>query len=115
MPMRIPGTPRWRLALRLFIAIVGATTTARAEDIDGVQPAAVDQPRVNLVLRRAPKGPVLSTKPNADGTFNIEAFLDPGASSVVLSPSTADQLSVSHEKHTTNETRFVDIGVGGQS
>lgn len=85
----------------------------QAQEIDGVQPAAIDQPRVNLLLRRQARGLPLS----ADGTFNIEAFLDTGAGSILISSGTADQLGVLHEQAAGNraDVIFNDIGVGGES
>ena len=68
-----------------------------AQDIDGVQPAAIDQPRINLLLRRQPNGPPLTTNASGQSTFNIESFLDTGAGSILISTSTADQLGVQHE------------------
>jgi hypothetical protein len=45
-------------------------------DIFGVQPASLDQPRVNAVLRRAPEGNPLSGGASTIGfdTYNIQAF-----------------------------------------
>ncbi|MGD1276982.1 MAG: pepsin/retropepsin-like aspartic protease family protein [Tepidisphaeraceae bacterium] len=86
-----------------------------AEDIQGVQPAALDQPRVNVVVRRQPAGAVLTA---AGGTFNVEAFLDTGASGIILSAHTAQQLHIQHEFAPTpdgkpTEVNFEDVGIGG--
>ena len=110
---------RWLLLISLSAAWCGTTTTL-ALDIDGVQPAAMDQPRINLMLRR-PSSPRFLTA-NASGTLtsNIEAFLDTGASGVTLSLHTADLLGIQNEKAKTDapppageEARFDDVGVGG--
>jgi hypothetical protein len=83
-----------------------------ADDIDGVQPAAIDQPRVNVVVRRSASGAVLSGTGDA---FNVEAFLDTGASSIDLSAHTAELLGIKREKMGDVEARFQDVGVGGGS
>jgi hypothetical protein len=86
---------------------------AAGDDIDGVQPVAIDQPRINVVLRRGPAAAPLMA---GDGqTFNVEAFLDTGASSIALSPHTADQLGVDREKIGGDKATFQDVGVGGGS
>jgi len=108
-------SPSRHLTPFFLSAVLFAPLAASAEDIQGVQPAAIDQPRINLVLSRRPNGPALSTKPGPDENSNIEAFLDTGASSVAISLNTAQQLSIAREQDPAGQTRFVDIGVGGQS
>src|SRR5436305_15349357 len=100
-----------------FIALFILSTSglALAEDIDGVQPAALDQPRINVVVRRAPRGPALSAKMLGEEVFNVEAFLDTGASGVLISSGTAEHLGVKREATPTGEVRFEDVGVGGGS
>jgi hypothetical protein len=83
-----------------------------ADDIDGVQPAALDQPRINLVVRRRATGPVMM---GAGDSFNVEAFLDSGASSIDLSAHTAEQLGIKRENIGKTEVRYQDVGVGGGS
>jgi hypothetical protein len=89
---------------------------ARADDaIDGVQPAALDQPRAYMALRRDAGGPILKTKGKADESVGaVEAFLDTGASGVVLSSETAQQLAVRAAKTPAGQdVTFEDVGVGG--
>jgi hypothetical protein len=91
-------------------------TASRAEDIEGVQPAALDQPRINLAIRRQARGQVLAGKGlTGDETFNVEAFLDTGASGIVLSVSSADTLGIQRPKAGRIDVKFEDIGVGGGS
>src|SRR5688500_20072006 len=73
-----------------------------ATDIEGVQPASLDQPRVNVLLRRDPAGkPLVTTGADAAGkVFNVEAFLDTGASGFVLSANTAKALGIRDRKST---------------
>ena len=101
-----------RIVIVLFALIA---SHAIADDIDGVQPAALDQPRVNVILRRQPNSPPLMTSAAGDAIFNVEAFLDTGASSISLSPHTAGQLGLKREIAGKDEARFQDVGVGGGS
>ena len=140
--------PRFRIithsSLRVVVvvalhAVGAAAPVARATEIEGVQPAALDQPRINLCLRRDPKGPPLAAAGGGAGaleallgdpagkgkgkgagngdaqTINIRAFLDTGASGVMLSKPTATALGV--QRATTAAGRaavtFHDVGVGG--
>ena len=84
--------PRFFCAALLLFAQVAAAT-----DIEGVQPAARDQPRVYIHLRRELKGAPLSTGKGAEQTINVTAFLDTGASGILLSKTTADALGVKPE------------------
>jgi len=98
------------MAKRLIaICIVLIARVAMASEIEGVQPAALDQPRVNIHLRRDPRGLPLSAKANGEQTINIQAFLDTGASGILLSKTTADGLGVKSQDHVV----FHDVGIGG--
>jgi hypothetical protein len=99
----------WRQILFALLATVGI---ALGEDIDGVQPAALDQPRINLVVRRAEGAQPLA---GSSGEFNVEAFLDTGAGSIDFSPHTAELLGIPREMVGKAEARFEDVGVGGAS
>jgi hypothetical protein len=111
MRNRLAHGPTFLLAICLWLA-----APAIAEDIEGVQPAALDQPRINLIMRRQAGGPVLMVAGQAG--FNVEAFLDTGASGIMLSPHTAQQLGIARETVSApggkgGEARFEDVGVGG--
>ena len=90
---------------------------AFAVDIEGVQPAAMDQPRVNMHLRRDRNGKALAVTEGKERTIHIQAFLDTGASGVMLSGKTADALGVKRASTSAagklQPTTFHDIGVGG--
>src|SRR5437016_4929605 len=90
---------------------------ALAIDIEGVQPAALDQPRVNIHLRRTVNGEAMMAKAEGEKTINIQAFLDTGASGVLLSGKTAEALGVKQNTARINgkdsPVQFTDIGVGG--
>src|SRR5687768_905173 len=107
---RITHLPRFLLIAWLVLAPVGST---HAVEIEGVQPAALDQPRVNMCVRRDAKGKPLAAAAGIDQTSNIQAFLDTGASGVLLSGKTADALGIKRATHGREKVVFRDIGVGG--
>jgi hypothetical protein len=84
-----------------------------AAEIEGVQPAALDQPRVHLHLRRELKGKPLAAGEAKEQSINIQAFLDTGASGIMLSKTTADALGVSRATDKTKPIVFHDVGVAG--
>src|SRR5204863_2156159 len=81
----------------VLYGVVFACAAHAADSIEGVQPAALDQPRIFMCLRRDAQGKILETK-DKDARSGIEAFLDTGASGVVLSSDTCGQLGVAQEK-----------------
>lgn len=101
-----------------------------AIEINGVETASMDQPRVTLTVRRTPAGPPLAAKGDAglaqmlgldkeaaENVAGFSAFLDTGASGVLISKSTADALGVTVLRtgadRRTPEIIFHDIGIGG--
>src|SRR5215207_8817138 len=100
-----------RLLIPLMILVLAGDVFA--VDIEGVQPAALDQPRVNLHLRREKAGKPLVAKKLGEETINVQAFLDTGASGVMLSTTTADALGVRRAKAGDTNVVFHDVGVGG--
>src|SRR2546428_6015862 len=96
---------------RVLMALLLAASLGYAavdDTIEGVQPAALDQPRIFLCLRREARGAVLQTH-DKDGRSGIEAFLDTGASGVVLSSDTCGQLGIAVEK--TRDGRKISYAV----
>jgi hypothetical protein len=110
----------WRLllALALLLWIEPATAVAQRaaavdDAIEGVQAAALDQPRVYMNVRRNPRGPVLTTGGKEPLTA-IEAFLDTGASGIMLAEDTVKQLKINTERARDGKAvQFEDVGVGG--
>jgi hypothetical protein len=84
-----------------------------ADPITGVQPASLDQPRIFLQVRRGPGGPALSVKVEKEQTAAIEAFLDTGASGIVIADSTAKALKLKSEQMGGKKATYEDVGVGG--
>jgi hypothetical protein len=121
---------RWIVTLLVAICVGWAANRAHGVEVEGVQPAALDQPRVNICLRRDIKGQPLSAKGDRglaqllgglgggggdDGgaTINIEAFLDTGASGILISRTTATALGIRLATARGGEVAFHDVGVGG--
>ena len=124
--------PLAKFAMPVFAGamLVGSV---HAEKIEGVRAASLDQPRIFLNLRADPKAPPLGTpaddgkqaEKKSDSFFGdlgldapspsvIEAFLDTGASGILLSAPTADALKVAAEQSADGSpVTFADVGVGG--
>ena len=97
-----------------LILLLHAPIFVRADDIVGVQPAALDQPRVYLHVRRKETDKPLETKVDGEAASAIEAFLDTGASALVLSDETYKALGVQTEKtDKSHDAEYEDVGVGG--
>ncbi len=89
---------------------------AFAIDIEGVQPAALDQPRINGYVARNPGGPpLIADLGGGVTTINITAFFDTGASGILLSTNTAELLGVATTTFNSQPVIFSDVGVGGTS
>jgi len=98
---------------------------ALATEIDGVLMGALDQPKINALLRRTPTGDPLNYDPNDGSQYIFNAFLDTGASGHLLSNETAgftnpanpseDEPGLGVVRDSFNGTRitFEDVGGGG--
>ena len=100
-----------------------------ATDIEGVQIAALDQPRVTVMLRRTPGGEPLFGKADAamaqllgmdksaeSKVTSFAAYLDTGASGISISATTADAMGIKRMpsgKLAGQKVVFYDVGVGG--
>ncbi len=94
--------------------IVLTTGSTGGLEIQGVQNASLDQPRINVALTLpGSNDPLTATGEDIFGTpfetFNIQAFYDTGASGVLISSDTADALGVPIDPGVV----FSDVGVGG--
>ena len=100
------------LILALFTLAFAAPPVVD-DAIEGVQAAALDQPRVYREVYRTAGGKPLMTKGD-DATSAIEAFLDTGASGVVLSSDTSGKLAIKETKTADGKAvSFEDTGVAG--
>jgi hypothetical protein len=116
--LRVLPRASYLSSLYLIIFVVLLSASAPAIDIPGIQPAALDQPRINALLRRTAGGAPLTADFGTGPIFNIQAFLDTGASGVLLSTDTADFLGVVRSRFPSPGgplVVFEDVGVGGSS
>ena len=93
--------------LLLFFIASGQLLAAPGDfNIDGVFEAALDLPRILFLLKRDPNGPPLEYM----GNFELNwAFLDTGASGILLSRETVDYLEISIDPN----AQYADVGIGG--
>lgn len=114
--MRLIHSARFRSSL-MSVVVMGLLLFVRpavAEDIVGVQVAALDQPRIYMNLRRAPNDKPLSVTVDKESAAAIEAFLDTGSSGIVLATKTAEALKITSVKLADGKpATFEDVGVGG--
>ena len=92
--------------LVLFIAFEGASAGPGDFNIDGVFEVALDLPRILFLLKRDPNGPPLTYQ----GEFCVNwAFLDTGASGILLSRETVNFLEIDIDPN----AQYADVGIGG--
>src|SRR5687767_14011264 len=89
---------RCKIRTGMILAAVLGPSAALATDIIGIMPSALDQPRINAIIRY-PDGnggvtDPLQTDDFGGKTFNIQAFYDTGASGVLISNQTAEFLGL---------------------
>lgn len=110
MATHAPANPRLITAFdRLESRVLFSTF-----DIIGVQAAALDQPQVYAIFRNSPTGnPLGGTGP--DDGYAVKAFLDTGASGVLLSQEAAapDALNLTRATSNGQKIQFQDVGVAG--
>src|SRR3954467_2295524 len=84
-------------------------------DIQGVESASLDQPRVHVLVRDPATGQALggTGSGDLDDGADVQAFLDTGSSGVLLSQETADGLGVEYASVGNTPVVFSDVGVAG--
>lgn len=93
------------IAVSLFLPAVISAACGDFE-VDGTYEASIDLPRVWYLLKRSPNEPPMTV----GGVFELNyAFLDTGASGVLLSRETADNMQIDIDPCAV----FVDTGIGG--
>jgi predicted aspartyl protease len=95
------------LVLAIVLSLSEAIVSGKDLVLEGVYEAALDLPRILFLLKRVPDGAVLKYQGRFEQNW---AFVDTGASGVLLSRETANQLALELEP----KARFVDVGVGGE-
>jgi hypothetical protein len=87
------------------------TAPALATEIEGAQAVSLDLPRILAAFQDPNTGEQLTT---STGDFlAITAFFDTGASGVLLSRETAEELSIAPAQFGGTDIVFHDVGVGG--
>lgn len=105
--------PRWLFGGLLAVVLAGSPV-AWAVDVVGPGYVSMDQPRINGLIRLSPDGPPLTEDLTGTNTFRFEAFLDTGASGMLISSQTADLLGVPLEYVEGQPIVFYEVGVGGE-
>ena len=110
--MSYPGHRQTKVRLLGIIGtlLMVVPLTVRALEVEGVQPYALDQPRVPALLRPAGGGDPLTTRSELTGQniFAFECFLDTGATRITMSRTDRDALGVKSTGKTVE-----DWGIGG--
>jgi hypothetical protein len=89
---------------------------AWAVDIEGVLPAALDQPQTHLLLRESPADdPIEGQDVFGDPSIDIQSFLDTGTSTVLLSNEVWDSFGLDADSYEGTEIQYNDIGIGGST
>jgi hypothetical protein len=123
------------VALAASLLFFGGNS-AHAVDMTGlVQPAAIDQPQINMLVRTINNGVVQDPQVGQtldigfdnqgnpiivqNNTINISAYLDTGSSSILISTDTAqtwvdaNNQGIPTSTYNGQPVKFADIGVGG--
>ncbi len=120
MPCRISRRSLIPATTLALLAAACWPVVATATDIDGVQPAAFDQPRINVIILPAGSDtPYIYDGINWEDlsttkAFHIDdAYFDTGASGVLLSEDTATTLGITNQTQSGKSVIFGDVGVAG--
>lgn len=119
-----PSARLSRRCRKLLLSAVALTTapawTALATDIIGVLPGALDQPQLNAIIRpTSSSDPYIYDDVFSGKGFNITAYLDTGASGVLLDGDSADNLQtptttgLPRQSVNGNPVYFQDVGAVG--
>ena len=113
----------WRY---FFVALTTGIFFARpalaADLTNGFLPAAMDQPKIFVSFSRTADGLPLNGGPSLDNAISTEAFLDTGASGVLIDQSIAGDgsgnpvnngLNFQYQKVGGTKVEYTDTGVGG--
>lgn len=94
------------IAINLLLTGVCARASCEDFEIEGTYEAAIDLPRILFLLKHSPNEPPIPV----DGVFELNyAFLDSGASGILLSRETAEIMQIAID----GNAQFVDTGIGG--
>ena len=98
----------------LLVAFVFRAVQPRQPNRSPASPPQRTQPRVYVRIARGPSGPALVAAAGDQKTSAVEAFLDTGASGIVLANNTATALGIEAELSANRSpVSYEDVGVGG--
>jgi hypothetical protein len=101
------------------LAIWLVASSVQAVELNGIgQPAAIDQPQVYMSLHTTPGGaPIVGQTTGIFGdiesTIGIQAYLDTGASGILVSPQTKGAWHLTDSMYNGQPVNFEDTGVVG--
>ena len=112
------------LAAVAAVGMRGMSQAARGTILDGVQPAALDQPQINVVIYlQGQDVPQINVTVDPLGwiygtgdyvySFNVPAYLDTGASGILFATSTVQALNLTTEQIGGTDVIYSDVGVAG--
>ena len=85
-------------------------------DIEGVLPAAIDQPQTHMIVRQNPTdSPMIGQDVQGNSSYDIQAYLDTGTSTVLLSNEVWQSFALNADSYDGTEIQYNDIGIGGTS
>src|ERR1700722_6022886 len=106
-----------KISRRLIpLSVCALCQAVRAVDIQGVLPAAIDQPQTHLLLRQSPTGsPLIGQDALGDSSYDVQAYLDTGTSTILLSEEVMDSFGLNADSYNGQLIQYNDIGIGGSS
>lgn len=110
MDRTVFGGRRYPGALMAAVGALLLPGAVHAVDIQGVLPAAFDQPRINVAVEVNEEIRLVV----GDFFMSMEsAFLDTGASGILIGSEWTDLLSIAASEYNGQPVQFGDVGVGG--
>jgi hypothetical protein len=113
----MPRTSNRKISRGLIpLSVCALAQAARAVDIQGVLPAALDMPQTHLVVRQNPTDPpIIGQDILGDPSYDIQSFLDTGTSTIVLSNEVMQSFGLNADTFNGTEIQYNDIGIGGST
>jgi hypothetical protein len=98
------------------LGVCAVAQAAWAVDIEGVLPAALDQPQTHMIVRQNLADiPIIGQDILGDPSYDIQAYLDTGTSTILLSNEVWDSFGLNADSFDGAEIQYNDIGIGGST
>jgi hypothetical protein len=98
------------------LGVCAIAQAARAVDIQGVLPAALDMPQTHLIVRQNPgDNPIMGQDILDDSSYDIQSFLDTGTSTIDLSNEVWQSFGLNADSFNGVPIQYNDIGIGGST